>query len=72
MGTAKTTIPNGKTVPLKLKLNGKKGRTALARRGHSLTATLTVVATNPQGESQTVKRTVTVKPAQAWAAKPKR
>jgi hypothetical protein len=60
LGTAKTTIPSGKTVPLKLSLNAK-GRAVLAKR-HSLKATLTIVATNAQGESQTVTKSVTVKP----------
>jgi hypothetical protein len=63
LGSAKTTVPSGKTVPLKLALN-PKGRAALARL-HTLKATLTIVATNAQGESQTVTKSVTVKPARA-------
>jgi hypothetical protein len=65
LGYAKTTVPSGKTVPLKLALNSK-GRAKLAKQ-HSLKATLTVVATNAQGESQTLTRGVTVK-----SAKPKK
>jgi hypothetical protein len=63
LGSGKTTVPAGKSAPLKLALNGK-ARAILARR-HKLVATLTVVATNPQGEAQTLTRTVTVKPKQA-------
>ncbi|OJU82780.1 MAG: hypothetical protein BGO11_02005 [Solirubrobacterales bacterium 70-9] len=61
LGKGKTTVPSGKSAPLKLTLNSK----ALAKlsKGHQLKATLTIVATNPQGESQTVTRAVTVKPA---------
>jgi hypothetical protein len=59
LGSAKTTVPSGKTIPLKLALNAK-GLAALAKR-HSLKATLTVVATNSAGESQTVTKSVTVK-----------
>jgi hypothetical protein len=65
LGSAKTSVPSGKTVPLKVPLNAK-GRAALASR-YSLKATLTVVATNSAGESQTVTKTVTVK-----SARPKR
>jgi hypothetical protein len=60
LGKGKTTVPSGKSAPLKLTLNSK-ARAKLAK-GHSLKATLTVVATNAQGESQTVTREVTVKP----------
>jgi hypothetical protein len=61
LGKGKTTVPSGKSAPLKLTLNSK-ARAKLAK-GHSLKATLTIVATNAQGESQTVTREVTVKPA---------
>jgi hypothetical protein len=61
VGSGKTTVPSGKTVPVKLKLNGK-GKAALKKQG-SLHATLTVVATNPQGQKQTTTRAVVVKPA---------
>jgi hypothetical protein len=60
LGKGKTTVPSGKSAAIKLTLNSK-ARAKLAK-GHKLKATLTVVATNPQGESQTVIRTVTVKP----------
>jgi hypothetical protein len=60
LGKGKTTVPSGKSAPLKLTLNSK-ARAKLAS-GHSLKATLTVVATNAQGESQTVTKSVTVKP----------
>ncbi len=60
LGKGKTTVPSGKSAPLKLTLNSK-ARAKLAK-GHSLKATLTIVATNAQGESQTVTRAVTVKP----------
>jgi hypothetical protein len=60
LGKGKTVVPAGKSAPIKLKLNSK----ALAKlsRGHSLKATLTIVATNAQGESQTVTKSVTIKP----------
>jgi hypothetical protein len=61
LGKGKTTIPSGKSAPLKLTLNSK-ARAKLAK-GHALKATLTIVATNAQGEAQTVTRAVTVKPA---------
>jgi hypothetical protein len=61
LGKGKTTVPSGKSAGLKLTLNGK-ARAKLAA-GHTLKATLTIVATNSQGESQTVTRVVTVKPA---------
>jgi hypothetical protein len=61
LGKGKTTVPSGKSAPLKLTLNSK-ARAKLAK-GHPLKATLTIVATNAQGEAQTVTRSVTVKPA---------
>ncbi len=61
LGVGKTTVPSGKTAPLKLTLNAK-GRVALAK-GHKLKAILTVVATNDQGESQTLTRSVMIQPA---------
>jgi len=70
VGGGKTTVPSGKTVPLTLKLNGK-GRAALKKRG-SLHATLTIVATNPQGEKQTTTSAVTVKPAKQKKKKAKK
>jgi hypothetical protein len=60
LGKGKTTVPTGKSAALKLTLNSK-ARAKLAK-GHPLKATLTIVATNAQGESQTVTKTVTVKP----------
>lgn len=60
LGKGTTTVPSGRSAPLKLTLNSK-ARARLAK-GHSLKATLTIVATNAQGESQTVTRAVTVKP----------
>jgi hypothetical protein len=66
-GSAKTSIPSGKSVALKVKLNGK-GRAALKRKGR-LKATLRVVASNAQGETQTVTRTVTIKRAGKRAKK---
>jgi hypothetical protein len=65
LGSGRTTVPSGKSAPLKLKLNAK-GRARLAK-GKPLKATLTVVATSAAGEASTLTRTVTVKPA-----KPKR
>ena len=59
LGSGKTVVPSGRSAPIKLALN-PKGRAALSR-AHRLKATLTVVATNPQGESQTVTRSVTIK-----------
>ncbi len=61
LGKGKTTVPSGKSAPLKLTLNSK-ARAKLAK-AHKLVATLTVVATNAQGESQTLTRTVTLKQA---------
>jgi hypothetical protein len=61
LGKGKTAVPSGKSAPIKLTLNSK-ARAKLSH-GHSLKATLTIVATNAQGESQTVTRSVTVKPA---------
>jgi hypothetical protein len=60
LGKGKTTIPSGKKAALTLNLNGK-ARGILKKRG-KLSGTLTIVATNTQGESQTVTRTVTVTP----------
>jgi hypothetical protein len=60
LGSGKTTVPAGRSAPMKLTLNGK-ARAILTRR-HMLKATLTIVATNPQGESQTIVKSVTVKP----------
>jgi len=67
VGSGKTTVPSGKSVPLKLHLN-RKGKAALKEQG-SLHASLTVVATNPQGEKQTTTRAVVVKPAKKKKAK---
>jgi hypothetical protein len=67
LGSGKTTVPMGKSATLKLVLN-PKGRARLVK-GRSLKATLTIVATNPQGESQTLTRTVTVKPAKRKPAR---
>ena len=47
-----------KSAPLKLGLNAK-GRALLGKRG-KVKATLTIVATNSQGEAQTVTKSVTV------------
>lgn len=63
LGKGKTTVPTGKSAPIKLTLNSK-ARAKLAK-GHALNALLTIVATNAQGESQTVTRAVTVKPKPA-------
>jgi hypothetical protein len=59
-GSGKTTVAAGKTVPVKVKLNGK-ARAALKKK-HRLKATLTVIAANAKGETQTVTRQVTIKP----------
>ncbi len=61
LGHGSTKVPIGKTVGLKLRLNGK-GR-AVLRRKHKLKATLTIIATNVQGQKQTVTERVTIKPA---------
>jgi hypothetical protein len=61
LGVGKTTVPSGKSAALRLTLNSR-ARAVLAK-GHKLKATLTIVATNPQGESGTVTRAVTVRPA---------
>jgi hypothetical protein len=59
LGSGKTTVPTGKTVPLKLTLNAR-GRAKLSAHG-SLKATLTVLAINAQGETQSLVRAVTLK-----------
>jgi hypothetical protein len=59
LGRGMTTVPKGKSAPLIMALSGG-ARDRLAEH-HSLQGTLTVVATNAQGGSQTVTRTVTVK-----------
>jgi hypothetical protein len=61
LGRGTTTVPKGGSAPLILTLSGT-ARDRLAG-GHALQGTLTVVATNAEGGSQTVTRTVTVKPA---------
>jgi hypothetical protein len=60
LGKGKTTV-KGRSAPIQLTLN-PNARHKLWE-GHSLKATLTIVATSPQGESQTVTRAVTLKPA---------
>ncbi len=59
-GRGKTTVPAGKSAPVRLNLN-RKARAKL-RRKHKLKARLTVVSTNAQGETQTRTRKVTIKP----------
>ena len=54
-GRGKTTVPAGKSAPVRLKLN-RKARAKL-RRKHKLKASLTVVSANAQGETQTRTRT---------------
>jgi hypothetical protein len=61
LGAGKTTIAAGKTAPIALKLNGKAR--AILRKKHKLTATLTIVATNTAGQSETKTSQVTIKPA---------
>ncbi len=56
-------MPAGKSAPLKLTLNSKAR--AKLDKVRPVKATLTIVATNAQGESQTVTRSVTVKPPTA-------
>jgi hypothetical protein len=60
-GRGKTKVPAGKSAGLKLTLNGV-ARGQLRKQG-SLKATLTIVAANPQGETQTSTRGVTIKRA---------
>lgn len=60
-GKAKSTVAAGRTVALRVKLNGR-ARRLLKHRGR-LKARLTVVALNAKGEPQTVNRTITVKPS---------
>ncbi len=61
LGKGKTTVPAGKTVGVKLNLNSKAR--AKLRKQHKLKGTLTIVAANPQGETQTTTKTVTIKAA---------
>ncbi|MGD9736146.1 MAG: hypothetical protein AB7V58_11160 [Solirubrobacterales bacterium] len=58
LGRGRTRIPAGKSAALTVKLN-RKGRARLRARG-KLVATLTVVAANARGETQTVRRKVTI------------
>jgi len=67
LGHGMTTVPKGKSAPLIMALSGT-ARDRLVEH-HSLQGTLTVVATNAQGGSQTVTRTVTVKPPKPKHAK---
>jgi hypothetical protein len=60
LGKGKTTV-RGKSAPIQLALN--PNARAKLWKGRPLKATLTIVATNARGESQTVTRAVTVKPA---------
>jgi hypothetical protein len=59
LGRGKTTVPAGKTVGIKLSLNST-ARAKLKKKG-TLKATLTIVATNPQGEAQTTTKSITIK-----------
>ena len=61
--TSRLLAESGKSAALKLTLNSK-GRARL-KKGKPLKATLTVVATNAQGESGTLTRSVTIKPKRA-------
>jgi hypothetical protein len=61
LGRGATKVAAGKSAAIKLRLTGT-GRAQLRKQG-TLRATLTIVATNPQGEKQTVTRGLTVKPA---------
>lgn len=61
LGKGKTKVPAGKSKPIKLHLSG--AAKAKLRKHHKLKATLTVVAHNAQGETQTITQNVTIKPA---------
>jgi hypothetical protein len=63
LGRGTTKVAPGKSAAIKLRLTGT-GRAQLRKKG-TLRATLTIVATNPQGEKQTVTRSLAVKPALA-------
>src|ERR1700710_421893 len=63
LGRGTTKVASGKSAAIKLRLTGT-GRAQLRKKG-TLRATLTIVASNPQGEKQTVTRGLTVKPALA-------
>ena len=60
LGTGRTAVPPGRSAPLRLAL-GSRGRATLAEG--SFKAILTITATNPEGESQTITKAVTIKPA---------
>jgi hypothetical protein len=61
LGSGRTKVPPGKSHPIKLHLTG--AAKAKLRKQHELKATLTVVAHNAQGETQTITQNVTIKPA---------
>ncbi len=61
LGRGSTKVPAGKTLALKLGLGG--AARAQLRKHHSLKATLTIVATNPQGTPQTTSQEVTLESA---------
>jgi hypothetical protein len=61
LGRGSTKVASGGSTPIKLKLN-RRGRALLTERG-KLVATLSVVAANGAGETQTKTSQVTVKPA---------
>lgn len=69
LGSGKTKVPPGKSRPIKVHLSG--AAKAKLRKRHKLEATLTVVAHNAQGETQTITQNVTIKPAAAHHHKKK-
>lgn len=61
LGTGQTTVPAGETRPVEIKLTGATKR-ALRKRGR-LKAAATIEARGNDGQTATVKRTLTFKPA---------
>ncbi len=67
LGQGATKVPAGKTVGLKLRLSG--AARAKLRKKHTLKATLTIVARNAGGQSQTTTETVKIKPGRHRGSK---
>ena len=61
LGRGSTEVAGGKSSPIKLKLN-RRGLAMLRERG-KLVGTVTVVAANGAGETQTKTSRVTIEPA---------
>jgi hypothetical protein len=67
IGSGRTTIPTGQTRPVIVKLSASGKRLLKAKR--SLTVSATILAVGVTGTSETLKRTVTLKPAKRKRAR---